>query len=63
VEIARIWYFVQMTTAIQLSKEREAVNLWDKFLERVKSRVSINTFNTWFQPTRLNRSDADMVYV
>jgi len=63
VEIARIWYSVQMTTAIQLSKEREAVNLWDKFLERVKSRVSINTFNTWFQPTRLNRSDADMVYV
>ena len=62
-EIARIWYSVQMTTAIQLSKEHEAVNLWDKFLERVKSRVSINTFNTWFQPTRLNRSDADMVYV
>ena len=62
-EIARIWYFVQMTTAIQLSKEREAVSLWDKFLERVKSRVSINTFNTWFQPTRLNRSDADIVYV
>src|SRR5258708_13053658 len=52
-----------MTTAIQLSKEREAANLWDKFLERVKSRVSINTFNTWFQPTRLNRSDVDMVYV
>jgi len=52
-----------MTTAIQLSKEREAVNLWDKFLERVKSRVSINTFNTWFQPTRLNRADADLVYV
>jgi chromosomal replication initiator protein len=52
-----------MTTAIQLSKEREAANLWDKFLERVKSRVSINTFNTWFQPTRLNRSDADVVYV
>jgi chromosomal replication initiator protein len=63
VEIARIWNFVQMTTAIQLSKERETVNLWDKFLERVKSRVSINTFNTWFQPTRLNRSDADVVYV
>ena len=62
-EIARTWYFVQMTTAIQLSKEREAANLWDKFLERVKSRVSINTFNTWFQPTRLNRSDVDMVYV
>jgi chromosomal replication initiator protein len=63
VEIARIWFFVQMTTAIQLSKEREVANLWDKFLERVKSRVSINTFNTWFQPTRLNRSDVDMVYV
>jgi chromosomal replication initiator protein len=63
VEIARTWFFVQMTTAIQLSKERETANLWDKFLERVKSRVSINTFNTWFQPTRLNRSDADMVYV
>jgi chromosomal replication initiator protein len=63
VEIARIWFFVQMTTAIQLSKEREAASLWDKFLERVKSRVSINTFNTWFQPTRLNRAEADVVYV
>ena len=62
-EIARIWFFVQMTTAIQLSKEREAANLWDKFLERVKSRVSINTFNTWFQPTRLNRADSDVIYV
>jgi chromosomal replication initiator protein len=63
VEIARIWFFVQMTTAIQLSKEHAAENLWDKFLERVKSRVSINTFNTWFQPTRLNRADADLIYV
>jgi chromosomal replication initiator protein len=63
VEIARIWFFVQMTTAIQLSKEREAANLWDRFLERVKSRVSINTFNTWFQPTRLNRAEADVVFV
>ena len=52
-----------MTTAIKLSKEREAANLWDKFLERVKSRVSINTFNTWFQPTRLNRADSDIIYV
>src|SRR5258708_12708348 len=52
-----------MTTAIQLSKERETANLWDKFLERVKSRVSINTFNTWFQPTRMNRADSDIVYV
>jgi len=52
-----------MTTAIQLGKEHEAANLWDKFLERVKSRVSINTFNTWFQPTRLNRADTDIIYV
>ncbi len=49
--------------AIQLGKEREAANLWDKFLEHIKSRVSINTFNTWFQPTRLNRADGDVVYV
>ncbi len=62
-EIARTWFFVQMTTAIQLGREREAANLWDRFLERVKSRVSINTFNTWFQPTRLNRAEADVVYV
>jgi len=52
-----------MTTAIQLGREREAANLWDKFLERVKSRVSINTFNTWFQPTRLNRAETKVVYV
>jgi chromosomal replication initiator protein len=52
-----------MATAIQLGKEREAVNLWDKFLERVKSRVSINTFNTWFQPTRLNRAETEVVHV
>jgi chromosomal replication initiator protein len=53
----------QITTAIQLGTEREATNLWDKFLERVKSRVSINTFNTWFQPTRLNRADTNIIYV
>ena len=52
-----------MTTAIQTSKEKETANLWDRFLERVKSRVSINTFNTWFQPTRLNRSEADVLHV
>jgi len=63
VEIAKAWFSVQMTTAIQLGKEREAANFWDKFLERVKSRVSINTFTTWFQPTRLSRSEADVVYV
>jgi chromosomal replication initiator protein len=54
---------VRRTTVIQLGKEREAANLWDKFLEHIKSRVSINTFNTWFQPTRLNRADGDIVYV
>jgi chromosomal replication initiator protein len=52
-----------MTMAIQLGKEREATNLWDKFLERVKCRVSVNTFNTWFQPTRLNRADTAIIYV
>ena len=52
-----------MKTAIQLGKEQEVTNLWDKFLERVKSRVSINTFNTWFQPTRLNRAATDIIYV
>src|SRR5215831_10366486 len=52
-----------MATAIQLGSEREAANPWDKFLERVKSRVTINTFNTWFQPTRLNRAETEVVYV
>jgi chromosomal replication initiator protein len=52
-----------MTTAIQLGKERETANLWDKFLDHVKSRVSINTFNTWFQPTRLNRAETELIYV
>jgi len=63
VEIARVLIFAQMTTAIQLGRERETANLWDKFLERVKSRVSINTFNTWFQPTRLNRAEGELIYV
>jgi chromosomal replication initiator protein len=63
VEIAKAWFFVQMTTAIQLGRERETVNFWDKFLERVKSRVSINTFTTWFQPTRLSRSETDVIFV
>src|SRR5712692_9557402 len=52
-----------MTTATQLGREREAVNSWDKFLEHVKSRVSINTFTTWFQPTRLNRAEGDTLYI
>jgi chromosomal replication initiator protein len=63
VEIARVLIFAQMTTATQLGRERETANLWDKFLERVKSRVSINTFNTWFQPTRLNRAEGELIYV
>src|ERR1043166_10031648 len=52
-----------MTTALQLGKEREAANLWDKFLERVKSRISINTYTTWFQPTRLSRVEGDTLHV
>src|SRR6201993_5456749 len=52
-----------MTTAIHPARELEPVNSWDKFLERVKSRVSINTFTTWFQPTRLNRTEGDTLYI
>jgi chromosomal replication initiator protein len=63
VEIARTWYSALMTTAIQLGREREEQNLWDKFLDRVKSRISINTFTTWFQPTRLSRVEGDVLHV
>jgi len=52
-----------MTTATQLGRDRETANSWDKFLERVKSRVSINTFTTWFQPTRLNRVEGETLFV
>src|ERR1700738_296901 len=52
-----------MTTAIQTGREREATNTWEKFLERVKARVSINTFSTWFQPTRLNRAESDTLFI
>ena len=52
-----------MTTATQTGRERETVNSWDKFLDRVKSRVSINTFTTWFQPTRLNRAEGEILFV
>src|SRR5258708_1408278 len=55
-------FSLPMTTATQIGREREAVNSWDKFLDRVKSRVSINTFTTWFQPTRLNRGESDTLY-
>src|SRR6058998_2733617 len=52
-----------MTTATKTEREREAVNSWDKFLDRVKSRVSINTFTTWFQPTKLNRAEGETLYI
>src|SRR5467141_469457 len=52
-----------MTTATQIGREREALNSWDKFLDRVKSRVSINTFTTWFQPTRLNRAEGETLFI
>ena len=50
-----------MSTATQTG--REPFNSWDKFLDRVKQRVSINTFTTWFQPTRLNRAEGDTLYI
>src|SRR3981081_634085 len=52
-----------MTTATQTGRDRDAVNSWDKFLDHVKSRVSINTYTTWFQPTRLNRAEGDTLYI
>jgi len=55
--------FLVMTAATNPAREREPINAWDKFLELVKSRVSINTYTTWFQPTRLSRADGDNLYV
>ena len=52
-----------MTTATQIGRERETQNMWDKFLELIKSRVSINTYSTWFQPTRLSRQEGDTLFV
>ena len=52
-----------MTTATQIGRERDTANVWEKFLELIKSRVSINTYTTWFQPTRLSRHEGDTVYV
>jgi chromosomal replication initiator protein len=51
------------TTATNTAREREVTNSWDRFLEHVKSRVSINTFTTWFQPTRLSRAEGETFYV
>src|SRR6516162_7739895 len=52
-----------MTTATQIGREPETVNVWDKFLDLIKSRVSINTYSTWFQPTRLNRLEGETLFV
>jgi hypothetical protein len=52
-----------MITATQIGRERDTPNVWDKFLDLIKSRVSINTYTTWFQPTRLNRNDSETVFV
>ncbi len=41
----------------------KSTSLWDKFLSLVKSRVSVNTYTTWFQPTRLSRADGDTLHV
>src|SRR5262249_50606158 len=52
-----------MTTATHIVKERDTAGMWDRFLERVKTRVSTNTYTTWFAPTRLNKADGDTIYV
>src|SRR5258708_38682307 len=52
-----------MTTATRAGRERETADSWDKFRDHVKSRVSINTYTTWFQPTRLNRAEGDTLYI
>src|SRR5579859_2902995 len=52
-----------MTTATHIAKERDIAGMWDKFLERVKTRVSLNTYTTWFAPTRLNRTEGDTIFV
>ena len=54
---------LMMTTATQVGRERETANAWDKFLEHVKARVSINTFTTWFQPTKLNRAEGEALFI
>src|SRR3974390_175661 len=62
-----IWCYpafsMTMTTATQIGRERDTANVWDKFLELIKSRVSINTAPPGFQPTRLSRHEGDTVFV
>ena len=57
------WFFLVTTTATNTARERDLSGSWDKFLEHIKTRVSVNTFNTWFQPTRLNRTENETFYV
>ncbi len=52
-----------MTTATQVTRESETTNVWDKFLDLIKSRVSINTYSTWFQPTRLSRQEGETLFI
>src|SRR5208283_4265067 len=52
-----------MTTATQATRESETTNVWDKFLDLIKSRVSINTYSTWFQPTRLSRQEGETLFI
>src|SRR5215472_16765489 len=52
-----------MTTATQLGRETVSLNTWDRFLDLIKSRVSINTYSTWFQPTRLSRQEGETLFV
>jgi chromosomal replication initiator protein len=51
------------TTATQVGRERETASVWDRFLDLIKSRISINTYSTWFEPTRLSRDDGDTLVV
>src|SRR5260370_31333381 len=52
-----------MTAAKSVARECEPDNPWDKFLERAKSRVSVNNFATWVQLTRLNRGAGETLVV
>src|SRR6202051_5372014 len=60
--MGQVWLFLMMTPT-KFGREKEVQNLWDRFLDLIKSRVSINTYSTWFQPTRLNRAEGDTLYV
>src|ERR1700688_5056234 len=54
---------ITMTTATQVGRERDTANVWDKFLDLIKSRISINTYSTWFEPTRLSRQEGENLVV